>query len=161
MRTIVFFLFLLLCEPGLSAQSGLEFSRVLLVDHTNAVAVPEGKVWKIVNVMNRGDIYRYTAQTGTGSCGENPCNGSLTRWVTYLRGQCSNPLGQNLIRVNNQLYYFSEESPVWLPEGSVVQGSSWNCDSDAGWYYVNGSCLCPENQEGYNIVSVIEFTVVP
>ena len=33
-------------------ENGLTFSQVLIVDITNEVIVPEGKVWKVVSIMN-------------------------------------------------------------------------------------------------------------
>ena len=49
----------LLCSSVAMSQeeNGLTFSQVLIVDITNEVIVPEGKVWKLVSVSIRQIIF--------------------------------------------------------------------------------------------------------
>jgi len=53
----------LLCSSLAFSQdeNGLTFSQVLIVDITNEVKVPEGKVWKVVSTLSVTTGYTYGA----------------------------------------------------------------------------------------------------
>ena len=78
-------------------ENGLTFSQVLIVDITNEVVVPEGKVWKVVSIMNN----YHTIQNG---------HVYINDLSTIFRSGISTGSAE----------YGTFQGPFWLPSGTSV-----------------------------------------
>ena len=87
----------LLCSSvGFSQdENGLTFSQVLIVDITNEVIVPEGKVWKIVSVLHTGS----------------------TQYGSSLRSIDIDDMQVYVASLYEDVPY---ALPLWLPEGTSL-----------------------------------------
>jgi len=144
MQSILSALALLLTCSAFSQN--LQFSEVLLV--TTEQTVPDGKVWKITNVLPSTRLTSAVAYT-TSTTGSGTNNGSTQQIIqvnsvdVYVAS--SNSVGrQNYYNGTGAATQSSSAassmsmSPIWLPSGSTLAAGS-----------------------GVYAVSVIEFTQVP
>lgn len=132
---ILFFLialFTLINREHANAQSGLEFSQVLLVGNS-VQSVPSGKVWKLESI--------WSASPGV----MNSSCSSVSSAVDYARAIEINsvslfPASATQTGSSGNIYSSGEIAsfPYWLPAGTSVKA------------YCSGSQI-----------SVIEFTVIP
>ena len=76
-------------------ENGLMFSQVLIVDISNEVVVPEGKVWKVVSILRSNGAYTQNSQLLI-----NGINTYLSDGVAYEAAYAL---------------------PLWLPSGTVIQ----------------------------------------
>jgi hypothetical protein len=155
MKYIILTGFFVLAAFLTHAQGTLQFNRVLLVGPTPQT-VPAGKVWKIENVYYETGTFKQ-ASSGSGTC-TNPCNGSTQIWTSYNTVSCAfsntTPITINGVACS----LGSPGSPLWLPAGVVLSGSSKTC-IDSGYYGSCSSCPSPTVINAY--ASVIEFNIIP
>ena len=88
----------LLCSSLAFSQdeNGLTFSQVLIVDITNEVIVPDGKVWKLVSVQ-------YSSDSNYGS-----------QRVIYING--------NVCHLGSFYDGTDFSFPMWLPANTSIEG---------------------------------------
>ena len=91
----------LLCSSVAFSQdeNGLMFSQVLIVDISNEVVVPEGKVWKVVSILRSNGSYTQNSQL------------LINGIITYLSDGIA--------------YEAAYALPLWLPSGTSVQAPSY------------------------------------
>lgn len=156
MRLYIVIICLLLSSYGFS-QGNLQFNRVLLVAD-QPITVPQGKVWKVENIVYDAVNY-YQPNSGTGgACG--PCNGSSTMWTSFTLQQCQ-VAGSTPIIVNGTKSGLGNTgAPLWLPSGTTLAGDVKTCTNSGGSY--STSCICPPpSVTAKTYISVIEFNIVP
>lgn len=114
------------------AQSGLQFSQVVLTNSTlgNSIGntasvgtVPAGKVWKIENILSDNGMSSIGFKLNAGATLQIPYYSGSTAWSNMM----------------------SNQSPIWLPEGTVVSLYRINTATSSQTIYF----------------SIIEFNVVP
>jgi hypothetical protein len=121
----------LLIYSGLKAQT-LQFSRVLMIDNSTAVAVPANHVWKVTS---------YWQAITTNSASANSTSCSSTSWHSpflvngqryyQINGITTGSTGGPFMTVGNSF-------PLWLPAGATLQ------------------TLCTGD-----FLSIVEFTIIP
>jgi hypothetical protein len=156
MRIAAFVIFLFSCF-NLIAQGNLQFNQVILVSD-QPMTVPQGKVWKIENIIYDAVSY-YQPSSGTGGACP-PCNGSSTMWTSFTMQQCQ-VAGTTPIIVNGTKSGLGNTgAPLWLPSGSTLAGDIKTCSNSSGSY--SNSCICPApSVTAKTYISVIEFNIVP
>ena len=114
------FLYILIFIPFLTFSQGinLELNQVLLLDLTSEIGsatttyvVPEGKIWKATSVQ--GNLY--LQQTANSS--------------SYYSDQITIEINDKNVLLGyssggNIAAYNSTSFPMWLPEGTTIEGSS-------------------------------------
>lgn len=91
----------LLCSSVAFSQdeNGLTFSQVLIVDITNEVIVPDGKVWKVVSVLHTSSYSNYARVINI--------NGGSVQLINALNSETPYAL------------------PLWLPSGTSISIGSY------------------------------------
>lgn len=162
MKFILFVSAAILCNTSFG-QANLQFNQVRLISGITTT-VPDGKVWKVVNVYAQ-QRPRFTASSGTGSCGGS-CNGATTRWNSFTVSNCPDLNSGSQLRVNGTAVNYNANSDLWLPAGTSVRGNDFNCNSSNNGFYdgtvggVTYSCACPDHTPVTSVVSVLEFNLV-
>lgn len=169
LNTSLLFLSILLISGNLQSQQQLEFNQVKLVSAQETV--PNGKVWKIVNIYPKELFFIKHSENQGGSCSCG--SGNAARKYKLFDYYSSYTIKGN-VRINSDTLKYSGDNILWLPSGTDVETitvttplqistPSTGCYNN---YYIDGVYIgcgpyTPPQVTATPKLSVLEFNVTP